>query len=257
MREKVVFEANYRGYELNKTEKANQGFLKNILDAVIDLIEAIASAKVFKRPRAYHLTLDEPNEDKLKTISNFLDRQAARISKDRMGEISDNIYYFGVYEQRSRFSGKHFHLYVFVDGWRGYDIQTLKQNLIKSGFAKRVKAHSRKAASGLFKSIIHKATGEIVAVGELAGQRAYHDMYAELNDLVERASYLAKVKTKQDRARKYRSSRLPRREEVPSAKVISLCEFHRKAKQDDFLPLLNNNLKQISSESAWRKASVG
>lgn len=208
MTNEIIYETHYRGYELNKTKKRAKGFYKAPLDRLIDLTEAVYLSGVHDEPRAYHYVLDDPDMGKMKGFSNFLVRQAAKVAKDR-GKPSEPIFYIVAYEKRHKKGGEHAHIYVFVDGWGWYETESLGRNLKKSGFSKKVSVQKRKIQSRIIKHLVDAETGEVLYEAPVGHYSRFHDLRTEMQDFLERASYIAKVMTKKEGGRKYSSSHLP------------------------------------------------
>lgn len=253
MKGKIVFEANYRGYELNKTKKGKLGYFRNALDTLIDLSEAVLQSQVFIKPRALHYTLEKPDLKKMKGLSNFLDRQASQIA-GQSGRPSKDIFYIVAYEEKK--SGDHAHLYVFVDGWDWYDSETLKRAFVGSKFATKVVVHNRKVETGIISQLIREETGELLGVRPRSSKPRHHDLATDFQDFIERASYIAKVFTKREEGRKYTASRTPKIEpmEMPD-NVVSLVEYCERAKLASFSLQLDDDLAQECLQAAWHKAS--
>lgn len=217
MVKEIITLSTYRGYELYAESKAVKGFYVAILDRLINLSEALVASKEFNQPRAFHITIEAPSQKKLKGLSNYLARKAAYIAKRCSRPVGSKIYYFIVHEQRHKNSGIHAHLYVFVDGWSKYEASELVRDLKRDGHSEtaNVKLRGRKSETFTGKKLIliNAEDGECLREWKVLQKLAsYHELNDEFEDFIKRASYTAKVKTKERiKGRLYSSSQLPRK----------------------------------------------
>lgn len=220
--EKPENQTVYKGYNVYSGKKSGQGFIPEIVDWVIDAIDVVGCIHV--RPVAFHIILDNPDFNKLSQLPKFLKRFFSRKPEDGH---SDEVFYIIAHEIRPRSKQSHSHLWVFTDNLTTIERLNIQHKLVSQGYAKKARVACRRRD---------------IFPDDWQGSWWYHSVRVEPEDLILRASYIAKYATKdQAKVRCWSSSQLPKAKPKPFDRTVTSLQDSQI--EPDTLPLQGLALK--------------
>lgn len=181
----------YKGFNVYSGKKSGEGFIPEMVDWLIDAVDLVGY--LHHRPVAFHVILEEASFTKLVELPKFLKRFVKY--KPEEG-YSDEVFYQITHEIRPINKESHSHLLVFMDNLSPRERLNIQYDLVAQGYAKKAKVACRKR--NLFPA-------------DWQGSVWYHSIRVEPDDLILRASYLAKHATKDKaKVRRWSGSHLPK-----------------------------------------------
>jgi hypothetical protein len=194
--QEITYDKFFNGREIYDDKKSNKGFYVGILEKLEKLIDY--SLCTFKIPRAAHFIIEEPDQDKLKNLSEDIKRFCAQRSKDTDKADLPEFVYLSTLETRPKNKQEHLHLLIISDGLNYRDFGGLEERLRK--FSNNRKARHCCRSIAFLPYDIDEETGEFryTKRGDFArkGNTSYHDLRTEADDAFKRFSYFAKVYSK-------------------------------------------------------------
>lgn len=185
----ITKEQAYRGFQLYQGIKSSEGFNTRALDSLLAIGEAALGA--FSNPVAFHIILDSPSPDRLGNIPEVIVRW------------DSSALYIQAREVRPRLKTPHVHLHILCNE---QDADSLKRRvyqlatrLQQATLAEYSSIPPRKL-QGIAKvsTTVCITTGEVLKTSSHTRGGLFHYLKhpQEFTDWVQRASYLAKVSTK-------------------------------------------------------------
>lgn len=208
----------YKGFNIYSGKKSVEGFIPEMVDWLIDAVDLVKC--IHHRPVAFHVILEEASFDKLVDLRKFLKRFVKYKPEEK---YSDEVFYLITHEIRPRSKKSHSHLIVFMDNLSPRERLNIQHELVSQGYAKKAKVACRK------RNLFPK---------DWQGSVWYHSVRVESDDLILRASYLAKHATKDKaKVRRWSASHLPKIKPMPAFPIVTTQNI--KDIELETLPLLD------------------
>lgn len=184
---KVIKGDTYRGYPLYQGVKSDKGFNSRHLDAILAIGEA--ALEIFSNPVAFHIILESPSPDRLGNIPEVISRW------------DSSALYFQAREVRPRKQTPHIHLHVLCEA---DNCEDLKRRVY--ALANRLQDATLSTGSSVpprqlqnivkVSNTVSIETGEVLKTSTHTRGGLFHYLNTEFKDWFTRASYLAKIPTK-------------------------------------------------------------
>lgn len=184
---KVIKGDTYRNYPLYRGVKSDKGFNSRHLDAILTIGEA--ALDTFSNPVAFHIILESPSPDRLGNIPEVISRW------------DSSALYLQAREVRPRKQTPHIHLHILCEAGNSEDLKRRVYAL-----AQRLEAATLSTGSsvpprqlqGIAKvsTTVCIKTGEVLKTSSHTRGGLFHYLNTEFKDWFTRASYLAKIPTK-------------------------------------------------------------
>lgn len=189
MRIKVIKGDTYKGQSLYRGVKSGDGFNSKSLDSILEIGEA--ALETFSNPVAFHIILESPSQDRLGNIPEVIARW------------DSSALYIQAREIRPRLKTPHVHLHILCEAG---DPEKLKRKVY--ALATRLEEATLATGSSIpprqlqgvakVSSTVCTDTGEVIRTSTHTRGGLFHYLNkpSEFTDWFTRASYLAKVDTK-------------------------------------------------------------